>query len=323
MLENMQETSKIIVSVICPCYNELNHIAACLDSLLKQDYPMQHLEIIIADGMSSDGTRDILASYVAANANVRVIDNHDRIVATGFNRAIQVAQGEYIVRVDAHSDYPSNYVSTLLHYLQTLPKAENVGCCCETYPANDTALAKAIAIASSHPFGVGRSKFRLGIHKVEEVDTVPFGCWRKSWLVQMGGLDEDFACNEDDEFSARTIKAGGKIYLVPDIVVHYAARDTLSKHFKMYFQYGLFKPLVTRKLHRLATLRQLVPPLFIVALLGVWPIYLFIAILVSLPYKNVYLPLTFFCMHVGYGLGYWYGIYKIIVGQQFRMKSNH
>lgn len=319
----MQETPKIIVSVICPCYNEFKHIAACLDSLLQQDYPMPHLEIIIADGMSMDGTRDILASYVAANANIHVMDNPDRMIAVGFNKAVQMAQGEYIVRVDAHSDYPSNYISTLLHYLQTLPSAENVGCCCETYPANDTPLAKAIAIASSHPFGVGNSKFRLGIHRIEEVDTVPFGCWRKDWLVQIGGMDEGFACNEDDELSARTIQAGGKIYLVPDIVVHYAARDNLSKHFKMYFQYGLFKPLVTRKIRRPATWRQLVPPLFVIMLLFVWPIYLLAAILVALPYKNAYLPLTFLCMHLGYGLGYWYGIFKIIAGKPFRMISNH
>ena len=228
----------------------------------------------------------------------------------------------------------------ILRYLNELPDASNVGGVCETMPANESKKAQAIAIACSHTLGVGNSMFRTAkVHEPVKADTVPFGFWRKSLFDQMGMFDEEMTRNQDDEFNARTIQNGGHIYLVPGICIRYFARDTLAKTWGMFYQYGLFKPLVNKKIKHPATVRQFVPLLFVISLLIGLPlaclfpmvriIYLTIIALYivllgfeGLKYKNAYLPPVFATIHIGYGLGYMHGIVKVLCKRPFYVETN-
>src|SRR5439155_16277637 len=174
---------------------------------------------------------------------------------------------------DAHSVYPRDYVSRLVTALQETG-ADNVGGVVVTLPADDTATARAIALAFSHPLGVGNAYFRIGVAGPRWVDTVPFGCFRRELFERVGMFDEELVRNQDDEFNLRVIGRGGRILLLPDVVSRYYARRSLGAVARMFYQYGYFKPLVARKAERIMT-RQLVPPLFVLSLtatavLGIW-----------------------------------------------------
>jgi glycosyltransferase involved in cell wall biosynthesis len=255
------------VTVILPCRNEASHIAACLDSILASAHPADRLEVLVVDGMSDDGTRELVAQYADAHTSVHMLDNPGRIVPTGLNIGIQAATGDIIVRMDGHVVYPPEYIPRLVDALLA-DGADNVGGCLVTLPADGTAVAQAIAIAMSHPFGVGFARFRIGARQAQDVDTVPFGCFRRSLFARVGMFDEELARNQDDEFNHRIIRGGGRVRLIPDVVCYYYARGSLRKAARMFYQYGAFKPLVARKVGRVMTVRQLVPAGFVASLLG-------------------------------------------------------
>jgi glycosyltransferase involved in cell wall biosynthesis len=260
-------TVRPFVSIVIPCRNEEGFIAACLDSVLANDYPPDRLEVLVVDGMSEDRTRAIVEDYVARHDRLKLLDNPRKITPTALNIGIAHAKGEIVMRMDAHSHYPRNYVSGLVAW-QEKSGADNVGGTWTTLPANDTCMAHAIAIGLSHPFGVGNAHFRIGVREPRWVDTVPFGCYRREVFDRIGVFDEDLVRNQDDEFNLRLISRGGKILLVPDITSCYYARDSLKRLARMYYQYGYFKPLVVRKVGRVMTLRQVIPALFILTLAG-------------------------------------------------------
>jgi hypothetical protein len=158
-------------------------------------------------------------------------------------------------------------VSRLVEWLET-SGADNVGGVCLTRPGGDSVMARAIALALGHPFGVGNSYFRIGVSAPRWVDTVPFGCYRRQVFERIGLFDESLIRNQDDEFNARLIRDGGRVLLVPNVVCVYYARDSLGKLWRMYHQYGYFKPFVARKLGRIGTARQAVPALFVLAVAG-------------------------------------------------------
>ena len=249
------------VSVVVPCRNERAYVVDCVDSILRNDYSGE-LEVLIVDGASNDGTRELLNQNAPRWERVRVLDNPGKTAPTGLNVGIRQSTGDVIMRMDAHCRYPNNYISTLITWLER-SGADNVGAVCRTLPGADTPIARAIAVALSHPFGVGNSHFRIGASAARWVDTVPFGCYRKSVFSRIGLFDEDLAKNQDDEFNQRLIQNGGRILLVPDITVDYFARDSIGKVFRMYYQYGYYKPLVARKLGRVGTIRQIIPALFV------------------------------------------------------------
>lgn len=337
-----------MLSVVCPIYNEEKYIAQFLDSLLQQDYPKDDLEILLVDGMSKDRTRDIVADYTARYPFIRLIDNPDKIVPCAMNRGIEQARGEVIMRLDAHAEYPSDYFSVLVKKLDELEGAENVGGVCITLPCNETSVAVAIAECLSNRFGMGNSYFRVGAKEVMSVDTVPFGCFKKSLFDKIGLFDNGMIRNQDDELNGRIIINGGKIYLLPDVQIKYFARDKISKVRKMFYQYGLFKPLGNKKLGAPATIRQFFPLLFVVGLaIGIllclafpvlWPVYLgvialhlLIGIIEGMKSARktrrwacaLIMPYIFFNMHVSYGVGYMKGMYNIIFNKPFAAKSNH
>ena len=163
-----------LVSIIIPCLNEEGYIKSCIESILSQDYQKDLIEILVVDGGSNDNTLSILKSF----SEVTIINNPNKIVPISMNLGIKEAKGDFIIRIDAHCLYPKNYVSELIKNSVAL-NADNIGCIMETLPANDSSKAKAIAIGISHPLGVGNSYFRVGSSKTREVDTVPFGCYKK------------------------------------------------------------------------------------------------------------------------------------------------
>src|SRR5208282_5998150 len=203
-----------LVTVIVPCRNEGPWIGACLQSILDNDYPKDRLEILVVDGMSNDETRKVIDSFAAKCPMLRWICNEKRITPSALNLGIAAAGGSVIVRMDAHVAYPHNYISSLIELLlQT--EADNVGGVCQTMPASDSAMAKAVAFGMSHPLGVGNSYFRIGSTKDRWVDTVPFGCYRRDVFDRIGLFDEDLVRDQDEELNLRLIKQGGRIRLSP------------------------------------------------------------------------------------------------------------
>ncbi len=334
------------VSIICPIYNEEKYIKDCIDSILQQDYPKDKMEVLFVDGMSSDKTRDIVNQYILKYSFLKILDNPQKIVPCALNKGIENSKGNIIIRIDAHCFYPINYISKLVFYLNKLA-ADNVGAVLNTLPANDSIICSAIAKAISHPFGVGDSSFRIGADKVMQVDTVPFGCYKKDVFDRIGLFDEDLIRNQDDEFNARLINSGGKIYLIPELIIDYIARDSVLKLKKMYYQYGLFKPLVNKKLGKPATIRQFFPLLFVVGLfcglilsfcsfflmiiyllvlLFYFGMGLFVGVNLAIKERRLgyvfLMPYLFFIIHCSYGIGYMKGLYKVLLKKDFVVNVN-
>ena len=337
------------ISIICPVYNEKEYIEKCICSILQQDYPKENIEILFVDGMSTDETREIITKYSKEYSFLKLLDNPQKIVPCAMNIGIQSAVGEVVIRLDGHCVYPPNYISSLVEYLYKL-NADNVGGVWNILPANQTAEAQAVAIASSHSFGVGNVAFRIGTTQIKEVDTVPFGCYKRKVFDKIGLFDEELIRNQDNEFNARLKNAGGKIYLIPDITIDYYARSNIKKICSMYYQYSLFTPLVQQKLGKCDTWRRMIPTLFLIGLLlggiscfipavpNVIKIAyliivasyginsLFIGLQQSIKYKHwgllYYLPVTFFCIHLTYGWAYIVGVYKIVTHSKFHATIN-
>ena len=276
------------VSIVLPCRNEAGHIERCAASALGQLPPPGGFEVIFADGMSDDGTMEILHALQSREqkaempghplnfqlstfsfqppafgiSTIRVIDNPGRIVSTGLNAAIRAARGDIIVRLDAHTEYAPDYVLRCIEVLEQTG-ADNVGGPARTKA--DSYIGKAIAAAYHSPFAVGGARF----HNVDYegwVDTVTYGCWRRESFDRFGYFDEELVRNQDDEHNLRINRGGGKIWQSPKIKSWYRPRDSLGTLFKQYMQYGYWKVRVIQK-HKLpASWRHLVPGVFVLIL---------------------------------------------------------
>jgi len=255
------------VSVIIPCYNEEKTIQSVLEALLQQTYPQEEMEVVIADGMSTDKTRDVIAAFQREHPafNLRVVDNPKAIIPAALNTATAATKGEIILRLDAHSIPYPDYVARSVKGLQD-GLGENVGGVWEIMPAEETRMAESIAIAAAHPFGVGDAKYRF-TDKAAEVDTVPFGAYKKTIFDQIGKFNEDLLTNEDYEFNVRIRKAGGRIWLDPRIRARYYARPILRALAKQYWRYGYWKVRMLRRYPETLRWRQAIPPVFVLGLL--------------------------------------------------------
>jgi succinoglycan biosynthesis protein ExoA len=245
----------ILISVIVPCRNEIRFIRGFLDSVIHQDFTGMDVEVLIADGMSDDGTRQVLNQYGRTFPALRVLDNPEKIVSTGLNAAIREARGEVIIRMDAHSEYAPDYLRNCLQILNETG-AGNVGGPALTRA--DGYLAQAIALAYHTRFACGGAKFHDPVYE-GFVETVTYGCWRKSTLELVGMFDERLVRCEDNDLNRRLIAAGGKIWQSPKITSWYRPRSSLLPLFHQYFQYGFWKAAVIRKHRKPASWRHLVP----------------------------------------------------------------
>ena len=334
-----------MISFILPIRNEVKYINQTLDSILNQNNINQVVEILIADGMSDDGTRELIKNLQINNPNIILIDNPEKIVSTGFNRALSKSTGEIIIRVDGHSIIHYDYVSKCKQQL----KLKNCACVGGLIqPLSNSIFTKIIRLATSSKFGVGNSKFHYSKISCWS-DTVYLGAYKREVFEEIGGYDEELVRNQDDEFNFRLIQNGGKIWLDPSIKSSYYPRDSFTKLFKQYFQYGFYKIRVMQKRRGIASWRHVVPGLFALTLLFGLSIFLFtgntIPILsLCLPYLSfslfatileliktpsnfisvMMLPITFFILHISYGLGFLLGfIYFLHKWGDIKIKDNH
>jgi len=252
------------ISIIVPCRNEKRHISTFLESVRKQELePGWEMEILVADGMSDDGTRDTVRACAARSPEIRLIDNPGQIVSTGLNAAIRACVGEIVIRMDAHTIYASDYVRQCVRTLQQTG-ADNVG---GPWVANGTsAMEQAVAAAFRSPFCCGGGKAHDPDYE-GEVDTVYLGCWRRSVFDWAGLFDPALVRNQDDEFNFRLRNKGARIWQSPRIKSWYTPRGSLGRLFWQYLQYGFWKVAVIAKHGRPASWRHTVPAAFVIWIL--------------------------------------------------------
>lgn len=256
-----------LVSVIIPCRNEEKTIHSVLEALLKQSFPTEQMEVVIADGLSTDNTRFAIQAYCESHPQlkVRLIDNPKKIIPAGLNIAIKASKGDIIVRMDAHSLPEPDYVSSSVSAIQS-GIAENVGGVWDIQPRNQSWVARSIASAAANPLAVGDALYRY-TDKAEYVDTVPYGAYKRSLFDEVGLFDETLLANEDYEINTRIRQAGGRIWLDPAIRCTYFARPTLKALAKQYWGYGFWKAQMLKRYPKTLRWRQALPPFFVLGIL--------------------------------------------------------
>lgn len=257
------------VSVVIPCYNEERFIGKALHNLSDQ-YDHERFEIVIVDGMSEDQTREAIAEFCRTRPEIDVmlIDNPARSISTALNLGIDAARGDIIARLDAHAFASPGYIRRCVEVLR---QSDGVmGLPCLVRPGADTTMAKAIALAVSHPFGIGDAKYRLGQGESgqQAVDTVAFACFKKELWREVGGFSEELLTNEDYDFNYRVRLAGKPVVLDCDHSEHsdYFARTTLKELFDQYSRYGSWKAKMIRRHPRSIKWRHMVAPVFVASL---------------------------------------------------------
>jgi len=249
------------ISVILPVRNEEKYIRACVTSVFEQDYPAEKMEVVFVDGCSSDRTVEILQEMQKTYPQIVVLENPNRTVPYAMNIGIAYSKAPVIVRLDAHAEYPADYVRLSVETLLTV-ECDNAGGCCETRGRGF--MGDAIAQMLSTPLGVGNSTFRLAPES-GYVDTVPFGCWKRELFDRIGGFDERMTRNQDNELNHRIRKNGGKIYLNHNIRVIYYCRDTIKGIMKMGFQNGKWNVITMTLVPGSMGVRHFVPMAFVLS----------------------------------------------------------
>ena len=230
------------VTAIVPCRNEATFIAQCVESILANDYPQGRLEILVIDGMSTDGTWAIVCDLAQRFPEIIPLRNKARSTPAALNLGIKSARGEIICRVDAHARIAPDYLRQCSRVMRK-SGADNVGGSMETLPSCETAVARAIAAVMSHPFGVGDSHFRIRTAKAGLADTVFGGCYRRQVFERIGLFNENLVRTQDMEFNQRLRRAGGTIFLDPAIKSYYYACPDLASFCRHNFQDGMWSVL--------------------------------------------------------------------------------
>lgn len=323
------------MSIVIPCYNEEKTITSLLNAIYSQTIDLASVEVIIADGLSTDKTRELIEEFALAHPNLEVIviDNEKRVIPYGLNKAIRAARGEIIIRMDAHAIPAQDYVMKSVAELRE-GKGDNVGGVIDILPGGNGTIASAIAIATAHPLGVGDAMYRWAI-KAGTADTVAFGCYYKTTVEKVGYYNEALKANEDYEFNARLRRLGLKIWIDPEIRAVYYSRATLRSLSRQYFLYGFWKVRMLRMFPKTIRWRQALPPLFVfgnlmLLLLSVFwfpAIWFFIAVIFvylliltigsvkpAIKQKNsalmIGIPLAISTMHFSWGSGFLVSLFK-------------
>ncbi len=325
-----------VVSIIIPCRNEEKYIAECLDSIVNSDYPKDKLEALVVDGISDDETRRIVQEYAKQYAFIRLLDNPKKITPVAMNIGIKESRGEIIFITSSHSKIEKNFISQNVRYLKECD-ADCVGGLSIIAPAKDTLVARSIAAALTAPFGRGNVPYLSKPEKPKLVDTATRPCYKKKVFEKIGLFNEFLKRGQDYEFSLRLKKAGGKMFLIPDISSYYYPKSNFVDFFKHNCKDGFW---ITYPLGigvKAFALRHLVPMAFISALLvtGIGAVFfqpflwLFLAVLGSYLSVSLYascliaaakkdirylflVPVAFACRHTGYGLGALWGFVKCV-----------
>lgn len=327
----MPENNKYpLVSLLVAVHNEADYIKGCLQSIIDQDYPKEYLEVIILDGLSQDASFQIAEDFCKGRNNYKLLINPLVIQSSAWNSGVEKSQGEIISIVSGHVELAADYVSKAVETIRRTG-ADMVG---GTVRAKNCGkLGETIALAISLPFGVGGARFRY-TDREEETDSVFMGFCHRKVYQEIGGFDEEMIRNQDDEFSYRLLKAGGRIVCNPAIVSHYYNRVTLPGLWHQYFQYGYWKVRVVQKHPRQIRTRQFAPPVFVSALMisfflslfiswGVMSLFLIVgsyllanitASIIAAAQKGwrhlPLLPVCFAILHLSYGIGFLMGLFK-------------
>jgi glycosyltransferase involved in cell wall biosynthesis len=337
----MTETDLPIVSIIIPCRNEVEFIEKTLRSILENDYPADKLEVLVVDGMSTDGTREVLKKFCTGDGRVSLLDNSKRIVPTALNIGIINAKGKIIIPVSGHAFIAKDFIKESVYQLRTHPEAWCAGGSVRT--VGRTYVGKAIAAAMSSPVGVGNAMWRRGNYE-GFVDTLAFGAYWRWAFDKIGLFDETLVRNQDDDFNFRLILSGGKLFMSHKISSKYYARGSLYNVWRQYFQYGFWRTRTLQKHGKPATLRQIAPLflisfLLILALAGFisrsfWWILSFTLLIycLGLVYGSIQVakqvrwkycllaPIVFVLLHFGYGFGCMWGIVRFILLRGWGMR---
>lgn len=338
---NSTDTSNPFVSVIMPVYNEGNFIRRSLGALVNQTYPQDRMEIILADGMSKDNTRELIKEIASeSNVSVRLIDNTKQIAPAGLNRALGIAKGDVIVRIDGHTIVEADYVSESVEALKRTDAA-NVGG--KMNAVSEGLVGNSITLATSSRFGIGNARFHYS-DREEYVDTVYLGAWPRRIFEQYGLFNEELVRNQDDEFNYRIRANGEKILLSPKIKSRYYSRSSFKSLWRQYFQYGYWKVRVLQMHPKQMSPRQFVPAAFVLSLIltfilsllapvGIWA---FLAVISSYLIANIaasfltakthlalipMISLSFAILHFSYGFGFLLGVFSF-AGHWFKAKSS-
>jgi glycosyltransferase involved in cell wall biosynthesis len=302
---------------------------------MAQEYPADQMEVLVVDGLSSDRTLEkirLLLAESELDAVVRLLENRSKIAAAGLNLGTREARGDILIRVDGHCIIAPDYVRKCVDHIQR-DKVDGVGGPMQTI--GEDHISKLTAIAMSSKFGVGNSSFRTESGPSKLVDTVPFPAYTREIVERAGPYDEELVRNQDDEYNYRIRQLGGRILLASDVHSKYYSRSSLKKMAGQYFQYGLYKVRVLQKHPLQMSIRQFVPPAFVLAILlaagmailgsGTWPlllvlgVYLVANLTASLMTASRHgmqylplLPLAFASLHLSYGTGFLLGLIKFI-----------
>lgn len=322
------------ISVIIPCRNEEKYIRSCVTSFLAMEYPQNLLEIIVVDGMSTDKTREIIRDLQTINDNIKLVSNPNLYTSHGMNLGIRNATNDYIMIASAHSLFFKNYISELIKHMKEL-QCDAVGGIIKTDVRIKTTKTLSICTVLSNRFGVGNSIFRIGTNFPVQVDTVPFGIYRKDIFMKVGLYNEHLIRNQDMEFSKRLVAAGRKIFLIPSAVGTYFARETFLKLAENNFNNGIWIPRTVYITKRFSSLsfRHFVPLLFVLSLILptlLYPlieqvivlsalvliIYLIFILVITFAINNkstnyLYIFWSFIVLHFSYGFGSLIGIFDI------------
>jgi succinoglycan biosynthesis protein ExoA len=325
------------VSIIVPCRNERPFIADCLESIIANDFPRDRMEVIVVDGLSDDGTRDIVRGFAESYSFIRLVDNPRRSTPCGLNVGILAARGEIVMRIDAHARIAPDYISRCVDGLAR-SGAENVGGVMHTIPQGSGLLGDAIVAALSHRFGVGNSVFRTHADQPTWVDTVFGGCYRREVFDRVGLFNESLARGQDMEFNRRLARAGGRTLLLPDVVSYYYARSDYRSFCRhtctngvwaiMPFAYSDVVPVSVRHLIPLLFVSSMALPaavslfwspavwamVMVVAAYGVANIVASsqVASSAKRPVFLLVMPIIFATLHFAYGLGSLWGCCRLL-----------
>jgi glycosyltransferase involved in cell wall biosynthesis len=332
------------VSIIIPCRNEERYIGKCLDSLIEQDFSKEQFEILIIDGMSDDGTEEILKKYEKEYQFVRIYKNIHRITPMAMNEGLKKSKGNLISFINAHSILDKNFLKNSVKYLEKTD-AVAVGGTLRTINDDTSYVAQAIPLAADSVFGAGGKRYRSKSTESWVKDTLPYCVYKKTVFKEIGLIDEELIRGQDAEFNYRILKKYGKIYYTPEIKSNLHIRPSLGKLRRQHFQYGYFRPLIFKKVRLSLLPIQTIPAIFIGVLtisllisiffisflwvfLFVLGIYLIFNILFSLVISIrkgikyfIILPVCFVTLHFSYGVGYIKGALDFNILKRHRRKK--
>jgi len=251
------------VVIAIPTLNEADHIATCIRSLMQGDGRARAIEIIVADGGSTDGTLKIVEGMRAEFPNLRLVNNPKRLQSAAINLAAREAGigRRILVRCDAHAIYPANYA---MRVADSLARRKVASLVVPMDAAGTSCFQKANAWIVDTPLGSGGSAHRGG-RKSGFVDHGHHAGFCLKTFLHIGGYDETFSHNEDAEYDARLREAGGRIFLDADIRLTYLPRATARALARQYFNYGKGRARTLMKHGEKPKLRQLIPPATLIA----------------------------------------------------------